>query len=134
MLRMCSHLHFNKIKILLKHDLLGLIVSLFSWIISSIEFCLFEKHTAFFSLLLLLYCIFSIKSPQTHLTLAVTTLWSVSISPFTFLLNPSTPSPSPTPQLSGYSLSMSLFLFCLLVQFVHQILYMRDVIRYLPLT
>ena len=89
---------------------------------------------AMFSLLFkckpLFYCIFSIITylPYTLFHLhspafphpAVATLLSVSmssLSSFSFVTQPL--SPTASPELSACSLSMSLSLFCLLVQFVH---------------
>ena len=66
-------------------------------------------------------------SPLIPLPHTITTLLSMSMSPFSFLLEPSTLNPS-LHQLP--SCSLSLFLFCLLVLFVFQILHMNEITWY----
>ena len=82
-----------------------------------------------------LYCIFSIiiQSPQPSLPPAIATLLSMSMSPLSFLLNSSSlsPSPPPPPLAVLCSPSRSLSLFGFLVQFVHQIPHMSEIIWYL---
>ena len=71
----------------------------------------------------------TIQSPYTPLPSAITTPVSMSISPFSFLLNPFTPYPLPVAVI--YFPSTSLFLFCLLVQIFHQIPHRSEIIWYL---
>ena len=61
----------------------------------------------------------------------ITTLLSMSMSPFPFLLNSSPPQCPPPHHLAVILLSMSLSLFCLLVWFVHQIPHRSVIIEYL---
>ena len=63
--------------------------------------------------------------------LSVTTLLSVSMSPFSFLLHPPTPySLQPPPHLAVL-LPMSLSLFCLLVQFIRFCIWVRSYVVFL---
>ena len=68
--------------------------------------------------------------PLCTLLPAITTQQSMSMSPFSFLFNPSISYPAPSLAVIC-SPSMSLFMFSLLVQFVHQIPHMSEVIWYL---
>ena len=87
-----------------------------------------------FIITMLFACIFivffiSIQSPYTPPT--ITTLLSVSTRPFSFLLHPSNPNSLPYSCSCHSTLHLRLSLFCLLIQFVHQIPHMSGIIWYL---
>ena len=121
-----------------------------SFIVVPIPFIFFKKHSLTtdncnflswqinFIVLIVYFCIFSItiyplipSSTSAHTPPIITTLLSMSMSPFSFLLDPTRPQTPTLPELSACSLSMSLSLFCLLVQFVHYIPYMSEIMWYL---
>ena len=83
-----------------------------------------------FNLIFSVFSSITIQSPCILPPPAITTLLSVSMSPFPFLLHPSTPLPHP--QLAVIcSPSMSLSPFSLLVQFLYQIPHMSEIMQYL---
>ena len=73
------------------------------------------------------YALFHLHSSPSS---PITTLLSMSKGPFSFFLIPPPPNPHPA-KLSACPLSMSLSLFCLLIQFVHLMPHMSEIIWYL---
>ena len=67
------------------------------------------------------------------LTSPITTLLSMSKCPLSFFLFPPSPNHHPS-TLSACPLSISLSLFCLLVQFIHLMPHMSEIIWYLSLS
>ena len=92
---------------------------------------IFKNHFYFiFPLLFIPLIPFSTSTHPSQPPPTITTLLSLSMNTFSFLLKPSTPYPPPR-AVSLLSLSTSLYSFCLLVPFVHQIPHISEIIGYL---
>ena len=87
-------------------------------------FILFHFYYKFYIIIYPLYTVF-----QLHPHAAITTLLSVSRSPF-FFFSPSLHTTISPSELSVCSLSVNLSLFCFLVHIVHQIPHMSEIIWY----
>ena len=107
------------------------IIQIMQYIVFPDRFLCMQQHLLFFiTLKFNLYCIFSLPLvPLYPFPPAITTLLSMSMSPLTSLLNPSTSSFTLSNSLSSYS--MRLPLLSLLLEFIHQIPHISEITWYL---
>ena len=108
------------------NTILFILVLIFNYNVLFLRYHIDVITSIFKSLSLLYFSYITFQSTYKPLPPAVTTLLSMSVSSFSFLFNPSTPTPLPNQQ-SFCSPSTGLSPFSLLVQFVHQIPHMSEI-------